>query len=99
MTGRIEPTGPRVRQRSYRLRSSHELGRERRRACVSSVRRCAAVMEVPFSEVSVDQFEDPYQVPRVLQTLLEAPVPSGGPARSRWLEKVMATPLLAKPAS
>jgi hypothetical protein len=64
-----------------------------------TVRRCAAVMEVPFSEVAVEQFEDPYQVPRVLQTLLEAPVPSGGPTRSRWLEKVMATPLLEKPAS
>jgi hypothetical protein len=64
-----------------------------------TVRRCAAVMGVPFSEVAVEQFDDPYQVTRVLQTLLEAPVPSGGPTRSRWLEKVMATPLLQKPAS
>jgi hypothetical protein len=64
-----------------------------------TVRRCAAVLGVPFAEVSVSQFDDPYQVPRVLRTLLEAPVPSGGPARSRWLEKVMATPLLEKPAS
>lgn len=62
-----------------------------------TVRRCAAVMGLPFSEVAVDQFEDPYQVPRVLRTLLEAPVPSGGPTRSRWLEKVMATLLLEKP--
>jgi hypothetical protein len=64
-----------------------------------TVRRCAAVMQVPFAEVAVDQFDDPYQVPRVLRTLLEAPVPSGGPARSRWLERVMATPLLEKPAT
>jgi hypothetical protein len=64
-----------------------------------TVRRCAGVMQVPFSEVAVDQFEDPYQVPRVLRTLLEAPVPSGGLTRSRWLEKVMATPLLEKPAT
>jgi hypothetical protein len=54
-------------------------------------------MGLPFSEVGVEQFADPYQVPRVLRTLLEAPVPSGGPSRSRWLEKVMATPLLEKP--
>jgi hypothetical protein len=64
-----------------------------------TVRRCAAVMRVPFSEVEVRQFEDPYQVPRVLQAMLQAPVPAGGPSRSRWLEKVMATPLLQKPAS
>jgi len=59
----------------------------------NSVRRCAAVLEVPFSEVAVEQLEDPYQVPRVLEALLEAPVPGSG-ARSGWVEKVMATPLL-----
>jgi hypothetical protein len=63
-----------------------------------TVRGCAAALGVPFSEVSVDQFEDPYQVPRVLTTLLEAPVPAGGPGRSAWVEKVMATPILEKPA-
>jgi hypothetical protein len=64
-----------------------------------TVRRCAAHLQVPFSDVDVKQFEDPYQVARVLRTLLEAPVPSGGPTRSRWLEKVMATPLLEKPVA
>jgi len=62
-----------------------------------TMRRCAQLMQVPFSEVAVDQFDDPYQVPRVLQALMEAPVPAGGAgARSAWVEKVMATPLLSK---
>jgi hypothetical protein len=63
-----------------------------------TVRRCAAELRVPFSEVAVAQFDDPYQVPRVLKTLLEAPVPAGGPGRSGWVEKVMATPILQRPA-
>ena len=62
-----------------------------------TMRRCAQLMQVPFSEVAVQQFDDPYQVPRVLQALLEAPVPAGGAgARAAWVEKVMKTPLLAK---
>lgn len=61
----------------------------------STVRDAAADLGVPFSEVSVAQFDDPYQVTRVLSTLLEAPVPYGG--ASGWLDKVLATPLLEKP--
>jgi len=61
----------------------------------STVRDAAQILQVPFSEVSVDQFEDPYQVTRVLKTLLEAPPL---PGRTAWLEKVLATPLLTKPA-
>jgi hypothetical protein len=51
---------------------------------------------VPFSEVEVRQFDDPYQVTRVLKTLLDAPVAdrSGPAAAYPWLDKVLATPLL-----
>jgi hypothetical protein len=61
----------------------------------NTVRTCAKMLQVPFSEVSVESFADPYQVPRVLATLLDAPVPAGGGAGpSGWVEKVMKTPLL-----
>lgn len=63
----------------------------------NTVRTCARMLQVPFSEVQVESFADPYQVPRVLSTLLEAPVPTGGPAVSGWVEKVMQTPLLTPP--
>jgi hypothetical protein len=62
----------------------------------STVRQCARSLQVPFAEVDVKQFEDPYQVPRVLRMLLEAPVPKGTPAAPKpsWVDKVMQTPLL-----
>ena len=64
----------------------------------TTVRACAQPLGVSFTEVDVGQFEDPYQVPRVLQALLEAPVPTGFPAatapRISWVDKVMKTPLL-----
>ena len=63
--------------------------------------RCApapSALGVSFTEVDVEQFDDPYQVPRVLQALLEAPVPTGFPGatvpRISWVDKVMQTPLL-----
>ncbi|MFP2959005.1 vWA domain-containing protein [Myxococcus sp. 1LA] len=59
----------------------------------STVRTCAAQLRVPFSEVNVDQFEDPYQVPRVLKALLDAPT-LPGTSQSGWVERVMRTPLL-----
>jgi hypothetical protein len=64
-----------------------------------SVRGCAAWMKVPFCEVAVEAFDDPYQVPRVLKTVLESPVPAGGfgSASTGWVEKVMKTKLLAPP--
>jgi hypothetical protein len=65
----------------------------------TSIRSCAKVLGVPFSEVSVSQFDDPYQVTRVLQTLLEAPVAVGAEPRPAWVEQVMATPLLEWAAS
>ncbi|GIJ75320.1 hypothetical protein [Virgisporangium ochraceum] len=63
----------------------------------STVRDASADLGVPFSEVEVRQFDDPYQVTRVLKTLLDAPVAVRvGPAASYpWLDKVLATPLLA----
>jgi hypothetical protein len=65
-----------------------------------TVRGAAAALSLPFSEVAVEAFDDPYQVPRVLQAMLDAPVPAGlanvAPSRG-WLEKVLKTPLLEKP--
>jgi von Willebrand factor type A domain len=63
----------------------------------STVRDAAAHLGLPYSEVAVEQFEDPYQVTRVLKTLLDAPVASRTAAVSGWLDTVLATPLLAKP--
>jgi hypothetical protein len=60
----------------------------------TTVRTAAAALRVPFSEVGASQFDDPYQVGRVLGLLLEAPVPSAGPARTPWVDQVMAVPLL-----
>ncbi len=62
-----------------------------------SVRSCAGQLRVPFSEVDVTHFDDPYQVPRVLKALLDAPVaagPAAAGAQHGWVEKVMKTPLL-----
>ncbi len=61
-----------------------------------TVTDAARVLGVPYSEVTVDQFEDPYQVPRVMQTILEAaPLPGlPGAVSSGWVDKVMATPIL-----
>ncbi len=63
----------------------------------STVRDCARELGVPYSEVSVDQFDDPYHVTRVLTALLEAPVVRGG-AAAGLVDKVMSTPLLEMPA-
>jgi hypothetical protein len=60
----------------------------------NTVRTGAAFMRVPFSEVDVAQFDDPYQVPRVLKALLDAPVAVGAAPQSGWVERVMKTPLL-----
>lgn len=59
----------------------------------STVRDCARALGVGFSEVDVRSFDDPYQVPRVLKTLLEAPAPRGVPSTG-WVDKVMSVPLL-----
>jgi hypothetical protein len=65
----------------------------------ATVRQCAQALGVPFTEVDVKQFDDPYQVPRVLRAMLEAPIPTGFGAaaaapRPSWVDKVMQTPLL-----
>ncbi len=59
----------------------------------STVRDCAKALRIPYSEVTVDQFDDPYHVTRVLRALLEAPVTVSAPAPG-LVEKVMATKLL-----
>jgi hypothetical protein len=65
----------------------------------STVRDASAQLGVPFSEVEVRQFDDPYQVTRVLKTLLDAPVagPNRPAAGYPWLDRVLATPLLTGP--
>jgi hypothetical protein len=62
----------------------------------STVTSCATEMGLPFSMVAVDQFDDPYQVPRVLRALVEAPIATGGARTSGWVQKVMATKLLTE---
>ena len=59
----------------------------------ATVRDCAKELKVPYSEVMVTQFDDPYHVPRVLRALLEAPVTASVPVPG-LVEKVMATKLL-----
>jgi hypothetical protein len=63
----------------------------------STVRDCARVLSVPYSEVKVEQFDDPYHVPRVLRALLEAPVAAKA-VTPGLVDKVMATKLLEPPA-
>jgi hypothetical protein len=64
-----------------------------------SIMDCARALGIPFSEVDIDQFEDPYQVPRVLRALLEAPkLGSTAGAQIAWLERVLATPILQLPS-
>jgi len=60
----------------------------------STVRGAAQALNIPYTEVVVEQFEDSYQVNRSLRALLEAPVAGG---RFPFVDKVMATPLLQKP--
>jgi hypothetical protein len=65
----------------------------------TTVQLCARALGVPYSEVQIDQFEDPYQVPRVLRALLEAPkLGPGIAAQVGWLERVLATPILQLPS-
>lgn len=60
----------------------------------STVRDCAKAMRVPYSEVTTEQFDDPYHVTRVLRALLEAPVAAAAAPVAGLVEKVMATKLL-----
>jgi hypothetical protein len=62
-----------------------------------TVRDCARHLGVGLSEITIDQFDDPYQVPRILQALLDTPALPGLPGvrTTAWVEKVMATPILA----
>lgn len=62
----------------------------------SSIRGCAQHLRVPFHEITIDHFADPYQVPRVLRTLIESAGSAAGVSAgaTNWVEKVMATPLL-----
>jgi hypothetical protein len=59
----------------------------------TTVKDCARVLGVPYSEIKVELFDDPYHVPRVLAALMEAPVAAGVPTPG-LVERVMATKLL-----
>ena len=60
-----------------------------------TVRDCARELNIPYSEVTVAQFDDPYHVPRMLRALLEAPVAASiVKAMPGLVEKVMTTKLL-----
>jgi hypothetical protein len=61
----------------------------------STVRDAARALQVPFSEIPADHFDDPYQVTRILGAMLHAAVLPGG--ASGLLDRVLATPLLEKP--
>ena len=65
-----------------------------------TVQETARALGVPYSEVQIDQFDDPYNVPRVLRTLLEAPKLGPGTLaiQTGWLEKVLRTPILQLPS-
>lgn len=65
-----------------------------------TVQETARALGVPYSEVQIDQFDDPYNVPRVLRTLLEAPKLGPGTLaiQTGWLEKVLQTPILQLPS-
>ncbi|MFO0552417.1 MAG: VWA domain-containing protein [Polyangiaceae bacterium] len=62
-----------------------------------TIRECASNLGVGLSEITINQFDDPYQVPRVIQTLFEAAATPmlGAVKKTGWVEKVMATPLLS----
>ena len=51
------------------------------------------MLGVPYSEIKVEVFDDPYHVTRVLSALLEAPINAGVPTPG-LVERVMATKLL-----
>jgi hypothetical protein len=63
----------------------------------ATVRDCARELGVPFSEVTIAQFDDPYQVPRVLKALIDAPRLAGA-TTAGLVERVMKTKLLEAPA-
>ena len=66
-----------------------------------TVQETARALGIPYSEVQIDQFDDPYNVPRVLRALLEAPKLGPGTAgtvHTGWLEKVISTPILQLPS-
>ncbi len=60
----------------------------------STVREASEALNVPYTEVDVDQFRDVYQVQRTLKAVLQA-----APYRSRQslVEKILQTELLVKP--
>mgnify|MGYP002382084138 CR=1 FL=1 len=64
----------------------------------STIQGCARALDVPFTEVKVSEFDDPYQVTRVLRAMLEAPKLPGVVKQAGWVERVLATKILTLPS-
>jgi len=60
----------------------------------TTVRRAAENLQVPYTEVNVEQFTDVYQVQRTLKAVLEAQPTRG---KGSMVEKIMQTELLVSP--
>ncbi len=60
------------------------------------VQRIAAEMDRPFVELGLDQFDDPYQVQRILRAALES-APRRASRGPTLLEQILATELLVRP--
>ena len=59
-----------------------------------TVRDAARTLGVGLAEIQIEQFDDPYQVPRVIRALLDTPALGPAVRATAWVEKVMGTPLL-----
>lgn len=69
----------------------------------SAVSRTAAVLKIPYFQIDLNTFADPYAIPRTIRALVSStPVGAAAreraPARKTLAEEIMGTDLLAKPA-
>lgn len=61
----------------------------------TTLRDCSTELDVPFTEVKLEQFDDPYQVPRVLKAILDAPRLPGA-RQYGFVQRVMSVPILTR---
>ena len=60
-----------------------------------TVRDAARTLGIGLAEIQIEQFDDPYQVPRVIRALLDTPALGPAVRATAWVDKVMSTALLA----
>lgn len=60
-----------------------------------TVRDAARTLGIGLAEIQIEQFDDPYQVPRVIRALLDTPALGPAVRATAWVDKVMGTALLA----